>query len=106
MTRKAFTYDEKFAFIKSLYCEVRPIAAETGCSWELILAQAALETGWGERVLPGTNNVFNIKADPGWPGDKGTFHVWEEVGGKKIWIDAPFRIYTDVSEFEGQDQVP
>jgi flagellum-specific peptidoglycan hydrolase FlgJ len=64
MTKKEYSYEDKLNFIKSLYCQARAIAAETGCSWELILAQAALETGWGERVLPGTNNVFNIKADP------------------------------------------
>ena len=28
-----------------------------------LLAQAALETGYGKSVIPGTNNLFNIK-DP------------------------------------------
>jgi flagellum-specific peptidoglycan hydrolase FlgJ len=68
MEDEAYTTEQKIAFIKQLYCPARAIAAETGCSWELILAQAAQETGWGEKVLPGTHNVFNIKADPSWHG--------------------------------------
>jgi flagellar protein FlgJ len=96
MTREAYTDEQKIAFIRQLYCPARAMAAETGCSWELILAQAAQETGWGEKVLPGTNNIFNIKASAGWEGESKVFHVWEKVGGKKIWVDAPFRVYPNV----------
>jgi uncharacterized protein (TIGR02594 family) len=96
MTKTAYTYEQKLAFIQQLYCPARAVAAETGCSWELILAQAAQETGWGEKVLPGTNNIFNIKASAGWDGESKVFHVWEKVGGKKVWVDAPFRVYPTV----------
>jgi len=90
----AYTYEDKLNFIADLYCPARMLADETGCSWELILAQAAQETGWGEKVLPGTNNVFNIKAGPGWKGEKKVFHVWEEdAKGNKYWTDDPFRVY-------------
>lgn len=88
-----YTYEDKLAFISNLYCPARVVAAETGCSWELILAQAAQETGWGEKVLAGTNNIFNIKADPSWTGPTKVFRVWEEVNGKIVWQDDPFRVY-------------
>jgi hypothetical protein len=91
-----YTTEDKIAFIKSLYCPAKAVAAETGCSWELILAQAAQEVGWGEKVLPGTNNIFNIKADSSWKGETKTFHVWEMKNGKKIWVDDPFRVYPDI----------
>jgi len=91
-----YTTEDKIAFVKSLYCPARQVAAETGCSWELILAQAAQETGWGEKVLPGTNNIFNIKADARWNGESKVFHVWEIVNGKKVWVDDPFRVYPGV----------
>ena len=68
VTTVEYTYEQKIAFIKSLYCPARAVSAETGCSWELILAQAAGETGWGEKTLPGTNNVFNIKSSAQWKG--------------------------------------
>lgn len=62
-------------------------------SWELILAQAAGETGWGAHVLPGTNNIFNIKALGGWKGPSKSFNVWEIENGKKVWKLQPFRVY-------------
>ncbi|NIF90477.1 glucosaminidase domain-containing protein, partial [Burkholderia sp. Cy-637] len=91
--KKAYTYDDEIQFIKNLYCPARQVADETGCSWQLILAQAAQETGWGEHVLAGTHNIFNIKADPSWHGESKTFTVWEKVDGKKVWVTAPFRVY-------------
>ncbi|AVR95637.1 TIGR02594 family protein [Pseudoduganella armeniaca] len=95
--KKEYPYEQKIAFIKSLYCPARAVAAQTGCSWELILAQAAQETGWGEKTLPGTNNIFNIKASPGWHGESRVFRVWEKVRGEKIWVNAPFRVYPDIA---------
>jgi putative chitinase len=85
--------NDKQKFIAELYPAARKIAQETGMSWELILAQAAQETGWGQRQLEGTNNIFNIKAHGGWDGPSKTFKVWEIEGGKKVWRDEPFRVY-------------
>jgi uncharacterized protein (TIGR02594 family) len=96
---KKYTYDDELEFIKNLYCPARQIADETGCSWKLILAQAAQETGWGERVLHGTNNVFNIKADASWHGESRSFTVEEQrEDGSKYWVTAPFRVYPSVLE--------
>ncbi|VWC88101.1 TIGR02594 family protein [Burkholderia contaminans] len=96
---KKYTYEDELEFIKNLYCPARQIADETGCSWKLILAQAAQETGWGERVLHGTNNVFNIKADASWHGESRTFTVPEErEDGSKYWVTAPFRVYPSILE--------
>jgi flagellar protein FlgJ len=72
-------------------------ARQTGCSGELILAQAALETGWGQKVFPETNNIFNIKADKSWRGERATFNVHEYHRGKKIFVDADFRVYPDLT---------
>ena len=85
----------KIDFIATLYGPARACAEATGCSWELILAQASLETGWGQKVLDGTNNIFNIKADAAWKGQRKTFNVWEIINGKKVWMDQEFRVYPD-----------
>lgn len=90
--------NEKIEFIKSIYCSARKISQETGMSWELILAQAAQETGWGAKVLPGTNNLFNIKADKSWTGSKRSFQVPEYISGRQVLVDADFRVYTDFQE--------
>jgi peptidoglycan hydrolase-like protein with peptidoglycan-binding domain len=90
--------NDKERFIAGLYSPARQVSAETGASWETILAQAAQETGWGQKVLPGTNNIFNIKADKGWHGETKTFRVWEIENGKKVWKDQPFRVYASTEE--------
>jgi cell wall-associated NlpC family hydrolase len=85
-------------FIVDLYPAAVRISRETGSSWELILAQAAQETGWGRKVLPGTNNIFNIKASGDWNGARGTFNVPEVENGRTVWKDQEFRIYSSVDE--------
>lgn len=94
----AYSYDDKLNFIADLYCPARVIADQTGCSWELILAQAAGETGWGEKCLRGTNNVFNIKADKSWHGPSKVFNVPETINGRTVHVDDPFRIYASITE--------
>ncbi|UZW63080.1 XVIPCD domain-containing protein [Lysobacter enzymogenes] len=88
----------KEEFIADLYPAAVRVSKQTGMSAELILAQAALETGWGEKVLPGTNNIFNIKDSKGWDGPSKTFNVWEIEGGKKVWKDQDFRVYGSIDE--------
>lgn len=91
--------DAKEEFIASIYPAAKKISQETGMSWELILAQAAHETGWGQKVLPGTNNIFNIKADRSWKGESKTFNVWErDSNGKVVWLDQPFRVYGSLDD--------
>lgn len=88
----------KEEFIANLYPAAMRVSRQTGMSAELILAQAALETGWGEKVLPGTNNIFNIKDSPGWHGESRTFNVWEIEHGRKVWKDQDFRVYGSIDE--------
>lgn len=83
----------KEQFIADLYPAARRVGQETGMSWELILAQAALETDWGQKVLPGTNNIFNIKADASWQGESREFRVKEYIDRKWVERDDPFRVY-------------
>jgi flagellum-specific peptidoglycan hydrolase FlgJ len=90
--------NDKEQFIADLYPAAAKVSQETGMSKELILAQAALETGWGEKVLPGTNNIFNIKASPDWHGPTKTFLVPEFEHGKRVMVNAEFRVYGSVEE--------
>ena len=81
--------------------------AETEIPATVILAQAALETGWGKHILKvwmngqriTSRNLFNIKAFGSWKGKKGTARVWEIVNGEKIWVDGePFRVYDNFED--------
>ena len=92
------TNNSRHDFIAKIYPAAIQASKETGMSWELILAQAALETGWGEKTLPGTNNLFNIKADKSWQGESKVFRVWEMKGKEKVWQNDAFRVYKDYTE--------
>ena len=70
----------------------------TGLSYELMLSQAALETGWGQRVISGTNNIFNIKADSSWTGDTVTKDVKETINGQQVIETSKFRVYDSVED--------
>ena len=59
----------------------------TGVPAKFMLGQAALETGWGKRVIrnadgSSSNNLFGIKAGPGWKGKVATAVTTEYVNGK------------------------
>ena len=85
-------------FIAELYPAAVKISRETGISKELILAQAAQETGWGQHALADTHNIFNIKASADWDGPTKTFKVWEIEHGQKVWKDQEFRRYESAEE--------
>ncbi len=85
-------------FIVDIYPAVHKVAQETGVSEKLLLAQAAAETGWGQKTLAGTNNLYNIKADSGWHGESKTFHVPEFRNHHRVMEDAKFRVYGSYEE--------
>lgn len=73
---------------------------ESGLPAELILAQAALETGWGERRIhteAGTDshNLFGIKAGGSWQGDSTTVLTTEYRDGRRMRLEDSFRVYPD-----------
>jgi|GEM_PF-93581 len=73
---------------------------ESGLPAELILAQAALETGWGQRRIhteAGTDshNLFGIKAGSSWQGDSTTVLTTEYRDGRRMRLEDSFRVYPD-----------
>jgi hypothetical protein len=66
-------------------------AEKIGISPEAIVAQAALETGWGRSAIG--NNIFGIKATPGWKGARKIVGTQEVIGGQRISINDEFRDY-------------
>ncbi|HEX2938920.1 MAG TPA: glucosaminidase domain-containing protein [Ruminiclostridium sp.] len=61
----------------------------------LTIAQAILESGWGEHA-PGFN-LFGIKAN-GWKGKTQTFSTREYVNGKYVTVNGLFRTYNSWDE--------
>jgi flagellar protein FlgJ len=86
--------------------ELRPLAVdaahELGVDPAVLLAQAALETGWGRRVIAdqrgSSNNLFNIKAGPDWSGPSVTVATIEYRDGVAVREGAAFRAYATPAE--------
>ena len=90
-------------FIKKVMDSAQTASDELGVEKEILIAQAALETGWGEKVFAQANgestyNLFNIKADQRWPGDSVTKNTLEFLGGKFSNVAAKFRSYSSIKE--------
>jgi flagellar protein FlgJ len=70
----------------------------TGVPAKFMMGQAALETGWGKRVIrnqdgSSSNNLFGIKAGPGWKGKVATAVTTEYVNGHPHARVEKFRSY-------------
>ncbi len=91
------------AFVRGLWPLAREAGRALGVSPRALLAQAALESGWGQSVMhraDGTNghNLFGIKADRGWQGDRIVANTWEVVDGQRVPKQAAFRAYDSFAE--------
>ena len=78
-------------------------AEKLGIKPELLVAQAALETGWGERVIKRTDgsssfNLFGIKASGNWQGDSVRVATLEYRDGVMQKEKADFRAYGSFRE--------
>jgi peptidoglycan hydrolase FlgJ len=85
-------------FVQSILPAARQSAKALGLDPLALVAQAALETGWGQRMIKtaqGNNsfNLFGIKANHGWQGDTAVVDTLEYRGGIAKKEQAKFRSY-------------
>ena len=95
-------WDSPESFAKDVWPHVKRVAGELGVAPEAVLAQAALETGWGRHVMTGrdglsSNNLFGIKAGTSWEGDVVAQRTLEYDGETPRQEFARFRAYSDVA---------
>ncbi len=91
------------SFVEALWPHVKRAASRLGVDARAILAQAALETGWGKHIpeAPGGDssfNLFGIKADSRWGGDAVSKATLEFRDGIPQQERARFRAYASVEE--------
>lgn len=77
--------------------------SRTGVPAAFMVAQAALETGWGQRQIlqadgTPTHNLFGIKATAEWKGRVAEVVTTEYVGGQPRKVVERFRAYASVEE--------
>ncbi len=85
-------------FIRDLWPQASKVAERLGVPPEVLIAQSALETGWGKKMIrnaDGSNsfNLFGIKADARWQGDHANVSTLEYRDGIAQREQAAFRSY-------------
>ncbi|KUI98394.1 flagellar assembly peptidoglycan hydrolase FlgJ [Vibrio sp. MEBiC08052] len=90
-------FDSPESFIQTLKPYAEKAARALGIDASVLLAQAALETGWGTKVVANargsSHNLFNIKADRSWQGGKMATQTLEYYDQTPVVEKASFRSY-------------
>lgn len=100
-TSSAASPTEKLSNFTSQYGQSAfNIGKQYGIPYEAILAQAILESGYGEsKLTKEANNFFGIKAGPNWDGEVYTARTREVDGsGNDYYVNADFRAYPNAEE--------
>lgn len=89
-------------FLEQVRPHAEKAAAELNVGADVLLAQAALETGWGQHLIHDTQgkntfNIFNIKA-AGWQGKSVTVNTLENKQGITQQERSAFRQYDDYAQ--------
>jgi flagellar protein FlgJ len=90
-------------FVKELWPCAEEAGKELGVDPRHLLAQAALETGWGKSLPCDANgktsfNLFGIKAGDSWSGDSVSVRTLEFEGGVPMPKVAKFRSYDSAAD--------
>jgi len=93
-------------FVSQVLPAIRSAAQALGVSPLGMLAQAALETGWGKRMARTSDgapslNLFGIKADENWDGARASATSVEFDGGVATQRQTTFRAYGSIEESVG-----
>ncbi len=96
-------FDGPEDFVRTLLPMARDAAEKSGLDPRLMVAQAALETGWGRHMIRGDDgshsyNLFGIKADHRWQGESVNIATTEFREGVAMKERADFRRYPDYRE--------
>ncbi|MCC5810657.1 MAG: flagellar assembly peptidoglycan hydrolase FlgJ [Ectothiorhodospiraceae bacterium] len=90
-------------FIRDVWPAAKRTAERLGADPRALVAQAALETGWGQHVIrradgSSSHNLFGIKATPAWDGDRVNVQTLEYRGGVPQREMAVFRAYDSLEQ--------
>lgn len=93
-------FDSSQQFIDTLLPKAKRVAESLGIEPEFVVAQAALETGWGKHIMFDGNgqnsfNLFGIKAKPDWKGQSVNIESLEVEQGIAKPVKSAFKMYDD-----------
>jgi len=98
-----YGWDNARAFVSDLWPHAEKAAASLGISADVLVAQSALETGWGRHTMKKADgsvafNLFGIKANHGWGGQSVVHNTLEFRQGAMQQESARFRAYDSVAD--------
>jgi flagellar protein FlgJ len=99
--KKAFSTADDF--VATMLPLAKDAAARIGVDPTVLVAQAALETGWGKSIMrddsgKSSHNLFGIKASGSWQGDQARAITSEFRDGKMVRETAEFRSYDSYAD--------
>ncbi|WP_152085463.1 flagellar assembly peptidoglycan hydrolase FlgJ [Pseudoalteromonas sp. A25] len=91
------------SFVEALWGHAKDAAQKIGLNPAVMVAQAALETGWGKHVInkadgSSSYNLFNIKSDKSWQGESAKKLTLEFEQGLPVKKQAQFRVYDSIKD--------
>jgi flagellar protein FlgJ len=91
-------FASKDEFIAAMLPMAERAAEKIGVDARYLVAQAALETGWGKSIIrqqdgSSSHNLFGIKSHNSWDGESARVLTTEYKGGKAVKEAASFRAY-------------
>lgn len=94
--------DSPEQFIRDVWEHAAAAAQELGLDPAVLVAQSALETGWGKKVIQardGSNsyNLFGIKANESWKGESAVVSSLEYRDGVAALEQSKFRVYDSLA---------
>jgi flagellar protein FlgJ len=97
------TFEQPKDFVSALTADAKRVQDKIKVPFEVVIAQAALETGWGQKIIKtnsgeSSNNLFNIKADSRWTGEKTHKETLEFENGAMVKKREPFRVYDSIKQ--------
>ncbi|RUP82667.1 flagellar assembly peptidoglycan hydrolase FlgJ [Alteromonas sp. KS69] len=96
-------FDTPEDFVETLRPYAEQVAEKYGMDAKAIIAQAAVETGWGKFVIhnadgESSHNLFGIKANSKWEGEQAVVDTLEFNSGIPQKQKAAFRSYASLEE--------
>jgi flagellar protein FlgJ len=90
-------------FIQSVLQQAQEAGQQLGVSPTSLIAQAALETNWGQNLPQdaagrSSNNLFGMKASAGWTGTSVAAGTQEYQGGEAMSTTSQFRAYANPAQ--------
>jgi len=102
-TQKPVRFESPKEYIEFMRPLAEKFAPELGVDADVLIAQSALETGWGKKIISdeageSSHNLFGIKARKDWHGPSARVNTLEFIDGTMKKTRDTFRMYDSFAD--------